>query len=854
METALLPQTKQDPEQALKEELGPFSRMAAARYFEPVRFSAEDEAELRALAERGFVVHVLRTTAWVNFMYLVWAMAKRGLPPIRAVVNLRRWFTRPWRKTLRRGSFEVRFTYARRNHGAGLVFLKKSALLQAEGKYSKEDPFPALAAMARKAHPVFLVPELFVWEKKSARLKPSLIDRIFGSPEAPGFLHSMLAFWRNHNRAQFRVGTPIDLRKFIDENPGDSDEVIARKVKMALHHHLARETRAVFGPPIKSHSRLIEETMRDRVLRASLEAHAQESNRKLESVVRDSERNLNQIAARLSATVVAVLAPLMNWVFNRIYDGIEVDEAGLDRALKAASKGSVVICPSHKSHVDYLVMSYVLWSRGYTVPVVAAGANLSFFPLGPIFRRGGAFFLRRSFKGDKVYTATFRAYIKKLVHDGIHQEFFPEGGRSRTGKLLTPKLGLFTWEVDAILEGAAKDLYFIPVSIDYEKVVESGSYSKELAGGEKKPEDLKALLSAPKVLTENYGRIHLSFDEPVSLREMIEARGLDLKQGVTEEQKRALVRALGNRVMYGISRVSTVTPHALVAAALLSHRRRGISSREVAERIGMLRRVAESEHAPLSKTLKNAPSDPTVMGPVADALRTFSQDEMVRVQEAKGEVIYQLEDDRRGEMSFYKNTLMNLVTPRSLVANAVLANGGRPRSRAEVKESALWLSRLFKLEFIYRVGASFDQIFDDIVAVLISRGLLEQREEQLGLAPEDHSRPHTEFLADLMRDYLESYLIAALTLQEVASHGGMDRKGFVKAALETGRAEFLSGRLGAAEALSRTTLENAVGYFLDQKILVEADKKLKLSEDWQAPERREELVRHIRSYLNRRVG
>src|SRR5690606_28556932 len=131
------------------------------------------------------------------------------------------------------------------------------------------------------------------------------------------------------------------------------------------------------------------------------------------------------------------------------------------------------------------------------------------------------------------------------------------------------------------------------------------------------------------------------------------SRGLSLKDGVSEDQKRALVRALGNRVMYGISRVSTVTPHALVAAALLSHRRRGISSREVAERIGMLRRIAATEQTPLSTTLKDAPSDPTVMGPVKDALRTFSQDGMVRVQEAKGEVIYQLEDERRAEMSFY---------------------------------------------------------------------------------------------------------------------------------------------------------------------------------------------------------
>src|SRR5205085_1540124 len=149
----------------------------------------------------------------------------------------------------------------------------------------------------------------------------------------------------------------------------------------------------------------------------------------------------------------------------------------------------------------------------------------------------------------------------------------------------------------------------------------------------KKPEDLKALLSAPKVLAANYGRIHLSFDEPVSLAEFMKSRGLTPEGEVTEEQKKGLVRALGNRIMYGISRVSTVTPHALVATALLAHRRRGISSREVADRVSLLREVAAEEAAPLSHSLANSPSDPTVMGAIQEAMRTLASDGMVVLQE-----------------------------------------------------------------------------------------------------------------------------------------------------------------------------------------------------------------------------
>jgi glycerol-3-phosphate O-acyltransferase len=107
----------------LKEEFGPISRWLGARYFDGVHFPPEAEDELRALHAKGFVVHVMRSTAWINFLYLAWAMVRRALPPIRAVVNLRPWFTRPWTRTLQREDFDVRFTFARRQNGSGLIFL-----------------------------------------------------------------------------------------------------------------------------------------------------------------------------------------------------------------------------------------------------------------------------------------------------------------------------------------------------------------------------------------------------------------------------------------------------------------------------------------------------------------------------------------------------------------------------------------------------------------------------------------------------------------------------------------------------------------------------------------------------------
>lgn len=814
---------KGDP--VLKEEFGPIGRELGERYFEAIRFPQLAVDELAALSERGFVVHVMRTTAWVNYLFLHWALIRRGLPPIRAVVNLRRWFTKPFVKAQMEGEHVSRFEWARSQGGSGLIFMRESGFNTARGRESREDPFPALIELARKSEkPIFLVPDLLVWEKWQQKVKPSISDRIFGSPEAPGFVHSVVSFVRNYQRAQLRVGTPIDLREVIANEGENSTAVIARKVRGVLHHHLAKETRAVFGPPAKSTERLIDEAMRDKVFQQAAQEVAAEKNKPLPLVLRDAKREFGSIAAKFSPSYVGLAATILHQVFSRIYDGVEVDEAGLDRTMKAAAEAPVVFTPSHKSHIDYLIMSYVLWTRGYSAPLIAAGANLSFWPLGPFLRRCGAFFLRRSFKGDKLYTAVFKAYLKKIVHDGLHHEFFPEGGRSRTGKLLQPKLGLFTWLVDAVMEGARNDLVFVPIAIDYEKVVEGASYKKELQGGEKKPEDLKALLSAPAVLTENYGRIHLRFDEPVSLAKLMAERGVT-RQTATDEQKKALVRALGHRVMYGISRVSTVTPHALLASALLGHRRRGISVRELTDRIVFLRRMAADLGAPVSRLLNDSPSDPTVIGAIADAMRMFASGGMVRSIEARGSRIFQVEDDSRAELSFYKNTMMNLIAGPTIVCAAVMAID--PKSdRATIQEHALFLSRLFKLEFLYPVGKPFEHTFEETLEHLARLGLVSKGEGgSVQIAPETHARPMVQFLADLLRDSLESYLLAARTAHELPP-GGCDRKEYLKRALEAGRADFLAGTITASEALSKTSLENALQFLVERKFLIENDKKL----------------------------
>jgi glycerol-3-phosphate O-acyltransferase len=386
------------------------------------------------------------------------------------------------------------------------------------------------------------------------------------------------------------------------------------------------------------------------------------------------------------------------------------------------------------------------------------------------------------------------------------------------------------------------------VAIDCEKIVEGSSLSKELLGGEKKPEDVGALIRAPKVLLRRYGTIHLRFDEPVMLREFMQGRGLFDPSALTEEEKRSLVRALGHRIMWGIARVSTVTPHALVSNALLAHPGRGLPASLLGARVEALRRMLLEDGATLSTGLAGAPTEPTVGGPVREAVLGFIEDKLVRTEQAKGETVYLPVEERRVQLAYYKNSILNLVAPRALVACAVL-RGVLDSSEESVRTKALFLSRLFKLEFIYRVGAPFEIIFAETVERLVGAGLLESGDGSL--VPRDaQARAELAFLADIIRDYLQSYLLAGLTLEDLTS-GPMDRKSFIRAALETGRMEFLQGRIDAAEALSRTTLENALTWLLEQEMVIERDRKLALGPGAERPEQREAFRAELRSFLGR---
>jgi glycerol-3-phosphate O-acyltransferase len=545
--------------------------------------------------------------------------------------------------------------------------------------------------------------------------------------------------------------------------------------------------------------------------------------------------------AALDMNAVAALDPVFARGTSRMFSAIEVDEPGIERLRELAKEGTIVFLPSHKSHMDYLALAWVLYRHKLPLPLVAAGDNLNFFPVGPILRRAGAFFIRRSFTGDRLYAAVVDAYVRRLIKEGSALEFFLEGGRSRTGKLLSPKVGLLSIVVDAALGVPTRTTWFCPVSIGYERFIEEKAFVHEVSGGEKEKEDVRGLVKAIDVVVGRYGRLSVQFGKPMTLPDIL--REIDPKAtpddlpSLTPPRRRAVITRLAWRVMQEINAVTAVTPGSLVATALLAHDRRGIPQDDLFAACDRLARTLHAAGARFSPSLGARGQEKSGL---REALDLFARAGHVEAHRVGGDVIYVVPPEARMSLDLAKNVLIHVFVARALIATALLESPGTPLAAETVRERVLALSRLFKHEFTFRADAKFETIFDEEVAAMerdgeLARVVLKPSEGAGGLVPKgDDGRAQIELYARLLENFLDGYRVAARGLGALLK-GPLAVKDVVKRAITTGERMFLAGDISRREAVNGPLLENAYASFVDQGYLSRTSGKLALAESYATP-------------------
>ena len=352
------------------------------------------------------------------------------------------------------------------------------------------------AVIADAGVDVQLVPVTVIWSRAPGS-QDSVLKALFADAWATvGPLRQLVIILVNGRQTRVSFAEPISLRRLIDDET-DADTAV-RKANRFLRFHFRRTRELAIGPDLSHRWTLIDTMMGSTSMQEAVTAEATRLDIGLAEAERRARKFAWEIASDFSYPVIRAGEIVLARLWKRLYDGVEVLHA--ENVVKTAPGQGIVYLPCHRSHVDYLLLSYVVYTHGLTPPHIAAGANLNFPIVGPILRRGGAFFLRRSFKGEPLYAAVFREYMHAMLTKGFPIAYFIEGGRSRSGRTLSPKGGLLGMTLESFMREHPRPLLLVPVYIGYEKLLEGRTLIAELEGAPKKRESLGALAGAVKGL------------------------------------------------------------------------------------------------------------------------------------------------------------------------------------------------------------------------------------------------------------------------------------------------------------------------------------------------------------------
>ncbi len=816
---------------AMTPRFGWLASVFGRRFFEDFRFQAADAARLHELAERGSVVYVMRYSSRLDYFLFNWLFVSAGLPLSGFANGIRFYYYRPlgeaarllargvaqrlrMGKQGRRNAELVGLRELVRKGGTAFLFLrsdKMSSRLRRRARAvvagRSELDYLREIVDTRFAHSesVALVPLALFW-RKGARPERPFLNLFYGGPERPTDIGKLTSFLWNYRNLAVRVGTAIDLGTFIDAHRSEGRDRIVKQVRRSLLIFLRREEKPILGAALRSFKRIQEAVLGDPAVAEAVAGEGAEGSRALDRAEARARRYLREIAANQNPTMLAILSVAVGAMFRRMFGRLAVH--GMERIVEAAKLHPIVLVPSHRSHFDYLILSWLFYEQHLVPPHVAAGINLAFFPLGPIFRRGGGFFLRRSFEGNRVYAAVFRSYVQLLIKDGSSQEFFIEGTRSRTGKTLYPRLGMLRMVLEAYARGARRELYLVPVGVTYERLVEERSLVEERAGKSKRVESLLQLIKARRLLRNRFGSVIVRFGEPLAASEYVCSRYVDEGPALQESELRAITERLGLEISRRINELITAGRTSVASVALLGSPVRGVREAEFAERVretdALLQLLGVPRSVPLDRCMAMEQPEATVDLLIQSGLVT-------RTHSRAGNVL-KFQDGARESLDYYRSSILPSLAWPAAVAQALRG----PSSRAVLCETAASWLELLRIEFFPREGEGRMERLGRICDHLRERGWIREREDG-ELEPSEQGLRGLEFLRAQLAPLLECY--RALFSAVLDSSGEGQRQALVSLAEELQREHLALGEARFPEGVCPIAAGNALVLLVQDGIL-----------------------------------
>jgi glycerol-3-phosphate O-acyltransferase len=473
----------------------------------------------------------------------------------------------------------------------------------------------------------------------------------------------------NGRNTLVHFGEPVRLRDALED--GMSEQRSVRWILRNLRASLRAQRASTIGPDLSHRRTLVAQLLKTADVRSVVrrEMQARQSTRR--AALLAARKDAVEIAANYSQSFVSFMSALLAWLWNRLYDGVDFEH--VEKLNEVGDGAEIIYVPCHRSHMDYLLLSYVIYRKGFAVPHVAAGINLNLPVIGRFLRKGGAFFLRRTFKGDAVYAAVFAQYLGIMMARGHSLEYFIEGGRSRTGRLLAPRTGMLSMTVRAYLREPKRPVVFMPVYFGYERIVEGRTYIGELSGQPKEKESVLGLVKAVvSVLRSKLGKVHVNLGQPIALDELLSRRNPDWRSASRKDVELRpewisdAIADLAVRINVEINAAAAVTPINLVAMAILATPRQALAEADLARQVELYQSL-----------LRDAPYGPLV------TVTADSGAQMIRYAETMGVLerqphalgdIMRMSAENAVLATYYRNNILHLFAMPSLLACCFVSN------------------------------------------------------------------------------------------------------------------------------------------------------------------------------------
>ena len=810
---------------------GYFIQKLIKRLINKLNFDDHNIEKIQGIDKTSIVVYASKNKRILDFLYYHTKLKSLDLPYPQIGFDFRFFFLLPVKRLLRillchldyffhHFHFKDAYTtdYATKeliNGKSGFISLIEEEDFYKRFIKSTPDPLFLLIQLQKNIDKsVIIIPENIIYVTKPMRKEPTLTDILFGTHEKPGFLKRFYIIIRHPEKIRVELAGPVNLKNFLNRPEIEQldSEFQAHRLRSYLVEILNRQRKSITGPVLKSRQELTEDILTRKSLREYLAQYAVDNNLTLSKTHKKAAGYIKEIAANYNLQVINFANWLLTWVFKNIFDDLVLNQKEINRMREKSTKAPLILVPCHKSHLDYLLLPYVMFRNNMPCPHVAAGKNLSFWPLGPLFRRAGAFFLRRTFQGAPLYTKIFAAYLEKLLYEGFNIKIFIEGGRSRTGKLLAPKPGGLAMLINAYNNGACDNLYFVPIFIGYDHVLEEDSYLKEIEGGKKKPETLKGLINARKFLKKKYGKVYMKFNEPISIKKYIQDKNIDLSKASKEEYIE-FVKTFGYKLINAINTNAVATPHGIIASAVLNCSKNSFAKKQMIARVNTYMNMLNFMKAEVSDALLVDP-DNALNAVINDfILRNFIELADEDDKDITENTIFIVKDNKRAILDYYKNSVISFFVHFAYTAVAILETDRFQFSSSDLVSRYKFLEKIFTDEFFFDEETTYEENISTCIKWFVSDGILVPDSSELDMYRiTSQGLRKLKWVAAFLQPFFESYKTTLLYFEKYKAekHEGKER---VKKIHSLGTKLYKTKIITFKESLSQINYKNAANYF-----------------------------------------